>query len=96
MLLIALAGCKETPMNTELKPFDVQKDFADNGFTFFTKNLILCSGDTTENNAMTIGWGSIGNYIGHGTRTRTTSAMPHLKTGTLTSMPGFIRFISAK
>ena len=60
MLLIALAGCKETPMNTELKPFDVQKDFADNGFTFFTKNLILCSGDTTENNAMTIGWGSIG------------------------------------
>ncbi|MCR5036590.1 MAG: hypothetical protein K6A73_04630 [Bacteroidales bacterium] len=31
MLLIALAGCKETPMNmnTELKPFDVQKDFAD-------------------------------------------------------------------
>lgn len=48
MLLIALAGCKETPMNTELKPFDVQKDFADNGFTFFTKNLILCSGDTTN------------------------------------------------
>ena len=29
MLLIALAGCKETPVNTELKPFDVQKDFAD-------------------------------------------------------------------
>jgi hypothetical protein len=31
MLLIALTGCKDTPMNmnTELKPFDVQKDFAD-------------------------------------------------------------------
>ena len=52
-------------MNNELKPFDVQKEFADNGFTFFTKNLILCSGNTTENNAMTIGWGGIGNYLGH-------------------------------
>lgn len=29
MLLIALTGCKDTSMNTELKPFDVQKDFAD-------------------------------------------------------------------
>ena len=56
---------QETTMNTELKPFDVQKDFADNGFTFFTQNPVLCSGDTTENNAMTIGWGGIGNYLGH-------------------------------
>lgn len=52
-------------MNTELQPFDVQKDFDDNGFTFFTKNLILCVGDSTESNAMTIGWGAIGNYLGH-------------------------------
>lgn len=52
-------------MSKELKPFDVQKDFSDNGFTFFTKNLILCCGDTTESNAMTIGWGGIGNYLGH-------------------------------
>jgi flavin reductase (DIM6/NTAB) family NADH-FMN oxidoreductase RutF len=52
-------------MNTELKPFDVQQDFADNGFTYFTKNLILCVGDSTESNAMTIGWGAIGNYLGH-------------------------------
>ena len=56
---------QESTMNTELKPFDVQKDFADNGFTFFTQNPVLCSGDTTENNAMTIGWGGIGNYLGH-------------------------------
>lgn len=54
-----------TSLTSELKPFDVQKDFADNGFTFFTKNLILCSGDSTESNAMTIGWGGIGNYLGH-------------------------------
>ena len=56
---------QESTMNTELKPFDVQKDFADNGFTFFTQNPVLCSGDTTESNAMTIGWGGIGNYLGH-------------------------------
>lgn len=53
------------PMTTELKPFNVQEDFQKNGFTFFTENLILCSGDTAKSNAMTIGWGAIGNYLGH-------------------------------
>ncbi len=56
---------EETAMNSELKAFDVRSDFADNGFTFFTKNLVLCCGDSTESNAMTIGWGGIGNYLGH-------------------------------
>ena len=72
---MAMIGCagdnngkvKEEMSNTkgELKAFDVQKEFADNGFTFFTKNLILCVGDSSESNAMTIGWGAIGNYLGH-------------------------------
>lgn len=74
LLLTTMNGCssttqnsekQDTTMNTKLKPFDVQKDFADNGFTFFTRNLILCCGDSTESNAMTIGWGAIGNYLGH-------------------------------
>lgn len=75
LLLAMMSGCgngnrnrndvNDKTMNTELKPFDVQKDFSDNGFTFFTKNLILCCGDSTESNAMTIGWGGIGNYLGH-------------------------------
>ena len=73
-MVALLAGCgdkqkqndkQKTAMNSELKAFDVQKDFADNGFTFFTKNLVLCCGDSTESNAMTIGWGGIGNYLGH-------------------------------
>lgn len=51
--------------NKEMKSFDVQKEFEKNGFTWFTENLILCSGDSTRNNAMTIGWGGIGNYLGH-------------------------------
>lgn len=49
----------------DLTAFDVQKEFEKNGFTWFTENLILCCGDTTESNAMTIGWGGIGNYLGH-------------------------------
>lgn len=69
---LALMGCagvnkekQETTMNDEWKAFDVQEEFGDNGFTFFTKNLILCSGDVSQSNAMTIGWGAIGNYLGH-------------------------------
>ena len=56
---------RENTMTTCLKPLDVQKEFSQNGFTWFTENLILCCGDTTESNAMTIGWGGIGNYLGH-------------------------------
>ena len=55
----------EETMTTELTPFDVQQEFAKNGFNWFTENLILCSGDTASSNAMTIGWGGIGNYLGH-------------------------------
>ena len=51
--------------NNELTAFDVQKAFEKNGFSWFTENLLVCSGDTTQNNAMTIGWGGIGNYLGH-------------------------------
>ena len=76
LLCIALIGCagpQQQEQNTstmnkennELIAFDVQKEFQKNGFDWFTENLILCSGDTTESNAMTIGWGGIGNYLGH-------------------------------
>lgn len=49
----------------ELTPFNVQESFEKNGFSWFTENLILCCGDTAQSNAMTIGWGGIGNYLGH-------------------------------
>lgn len=55
---------RENTMTTCLKPLDVQKEFSHNGFTWFTENLILCCGDTTESNAMTIGWGGIGTLWG--------------------------------
>ena len=71
-LTASCTGNKEQEQNTdtmtqstELTPFDVQEEFAKNGFTWFTENLILCCGDSTSSNAMTIGWGGIGNYLGH-------------------------------
>ena len=74
ILCLALMGCgsgkqqqNDTTMEkiNELTAFDVQQEFQKNGFTWFTENLILCSGDRSESNAMTIGWGGIGNYLGH-------------------------------
>ena len=72
LFCLALIGCASPQQqeqnnetmnkeNNELTAFDVQQEFQKNGFTWFTENLILCSGDSTENNAMTIGWGGIGN-----------------------------------
>ena len=73
MALILASSCSHpeqeqqimTIENNELTAFDVQEAFEKNGFTWFTENLILCSGDTMQSNAMTIGWGGIGNYLGH-------------------------------
>lgn len=73
ILCVALVGCgngkqqqNETEMEKkhELTSFDVRKEFAENGFTFFTDNMVVCTGDREMNNAMTIGSGSIGNYLG--------------------------------
>lgn len=49
----------------ELTAFSVKDEFEKNGFSWFAENLVVCCGDTSENNAMTIGWGGIGNYLGH-------------------------------
>lgn len=90
LVCAALAGCtggnngkenvpmKENATNRtgSFESFDVQKDFSENGFTWFTKNLVLCCGDSTESNAMTIGWGSIGNYLGHNRPTITVYVAP--------------------
>ena len=40
---------------------DVAKDFNESAFTYFTNAPILIVGDQTASNAMTIGWGAIGN-----------------------------------
>ena len=68
LLLIAvltMVGCKKADTNNELKPFDVQQEFTDNAFTFFTGAKVIMSGDSSNANAMTIGWGALGNYTGY-------------------------------
>lgn len=49
----------------EFIEFDVTKDWDHNPFTFFKgAGLLLASGDKESNNAMTIGWGALGNIWG--------------------------------
>lgn len=55
---------------------NVQKDFTQNAFTFFTNAPILASGDSTAYNAMTIGWGAMGNYLGYHRPTVTVYVAP--------------------
>ena len=47
------------------KAINLKEEFTDNAFTFFSRAPILLSGDKTAHNAMTIGWGSLGNYLGY-------------------------------
>lgn len=42
------------------KAIDITKEF-DNPFMFFNQPLLLMAGDTSSSNAMTIGWGAVGN-----------------------------------
>ncbi len=47
------------------RDFDVRKEFTDNPFTVFTgRGMLLCAGDRTKSNAMTIGWGALGTLWG--------------------------------
>lgn len=55
----------DTVRSEVLAPFDVQKEFKENGFSLYTQALVVCSGDSTENNAMTISSGFIGNFLGN-------------------------------
>lgn len=68
----AVAGAE--PVFTE---FDCTKDFTGNPFTWFKGHgLLLASGDEREHNAMTIGWGALGNIWGHEINTITVYVAP--------------------
>lgn len=49
----------------EFQPMDLEKDWEANPFTWFkgpnNQGLLLAVGDKDSNNAMTIGWGALGN-----------------------------------
>ena len=44
--------------------FAVERDFSENGFSWFRHALLLAAGDEQQSNAMTIGWGGIGTLWG--------------------------------
>lgn len=63
--------CGETPSEADaagadgFKPLDVMTEFRENPFDFFTGHgLLLCAGNQTQSNAMTIGWGGLGTLWG--------------------------------
>lgn len=57
------AGEKKTAnASNEFKPLDLEKDWKENPFTVFKgQGLLLAVGDKDNSNAMTIGWGALGN-----------------------------------
>ena len=71
-LLLAACGSKnalqqeekaaEVPIKKEFRTLDVDKGWDENPFTWFKgQGLLLAVGDKESNNAMTIGWGALGN-----------------------------------
>lgn len=56
----------EEPTKTVFENFDVDEAFSENPFTWFKgPGLLLAVGDREKSNAMTIGWGALGNLWGH-------------------------------
>ena len=55
------------------REFAVNEDFLLNPFNYFTQpgGLLVCAGDRSGSNAMTIGWGALGTLWGHRTNTVT-------------------------
>ena len=52
----------KTEQSGKFKPLDLEKDWDENPFTWFKgQGLLLAVGDKDNNNAMTIGWGALGN-----------------------------------
>ena len=78
MLLIMPLGMHAQEENgfTEI---NVEDDFTPNGFQWFRKAQLLCAGDKTKENAMTIGWGGIGTLWGRTAMTVYVAEKRHTK-----------------
>ncbi len=58
----SIAATLPEPAKKEFKEFDVKTDWRANPFTFFRGHgLLIAAGDKKKSNAMTIGWGALGN-----------------------------------
>lgn len=61
---------KDDAAASDLKPYDITKELSANPFSYFRgPGLLLCAGDKTSSNAMTIGWGALGTLWGKSTAT---------------------------
>ena len=58
----------EKVQETEFVPFDVWEEFNKSAFSYFHKGVVICSGDRTESNAMTIAGELLAATWGTGTR----------------------------
>ena len=71
------SGKQGTPAASDFKEFDCTKEFTGNPFTWFKgAGLLLAVGDKDSHNAMTIGWGSLGNVWQHNISTITVYVAP--------------------
>lgn len=76
IVVLILTSCSQTSENKHpdnyaisqektgksFRALNVDEEWDNNPFTWFKgQGLLLCVGDSTNNNAMTIGWGSLGN-----------------------------------
>ena len=68
---------KQNISESDFIPFNPAKDFNANAFTWFKgSGLLLASGDKERHNAMTIGWGALGNIWQHDISTITVYVAP--------------------
>ena len=78
MLLIMPLGIHAQEENGFVE-INVEDDFTPNGFQWFRKAQLLCAGDKTKENAMTIGWGGIGTLWGRTAMTVYVAEKRHTK-----------------
>ena len=63
-LMMAMPSQMSAQEENGYTKFNVREDFTDNAFQWFRDAQLLCAGDKTQSNAMTIGWGGIGTLWG--------------------------------
>lgn len=63
-MLLTFPLCAQAQVENGFSEINVEDDFSSNGFQWFRDAQLLCAGNKTKENAMTIGWGGIGTLWG--------------------------------
>lgn len=75
-MLVTSPSASHAQAENGFQEIDVMQHFDVNPFLFYTQPLILCAGDRQTSNAMTIGWGALGNIWGMNRPTATVFVAP--------------------